>query len=70
MRKFRGNNYMKGRISHQFPTYVESGAIKFEKGEKRNTCIIEIDEKNIEKRKLDYIYNKLIPINREIKEDK
>ena len=66
MRRFRGNNNMKGRIQQQLPNYIESGAIQFEKGEKRNTCIITINEKMIDDYELQYMYKTLIPTNREI----
>lgn len=47
--------------------YVSNGAIQFEQGKKRNTCIITIDESRIEPIDLKYLYNKLIPERREIK---
>lgn len=67
IRKFNGNNYMKGRISWQLEKYVDNGAIKFEDGAKRNTCIIIVDESQMDTRSIRYMYNKLIPIGREIK---
>lgn len=67
IRKFNGNYYMKGRLSQQLSMFVHSGAIKFEKGTKRNTCIIIIDESKVGTLHLKYMYNKLIPASREIK---
>lgn len=68
IRKFRGNNVMKGNISFQMQLFIKSGAIKFEKGERRNTCIIIVNESKIPKIELDYMYSKLLPKNREIVE--
>ena len=68
IKKFNANNVMKGRIAWQMQMFCNSGAIKFEKGAKRNTCIVIVDESQIEKRELDYLYEKLLPKNREIKE--
>jgi hypothetical protein len=67
IKKFNGNNAMKGRIQWQMQMFCNSGAITFEKGAKRNTCIIIVDESKIEKRELDYLYSCLIPKGREIK---
>jgi len=66
VRKFRGTHYMKGQIDWQMQMFVKSGAIKFEKGERRNTCIIIVDESKMPKRELDYLYSKLLPKSREI----
>lgn len=67
IRKFRGNHAIQGRIAWQMQMFVRNGAIKFEKGEKRNTCIIIVDESKISpKRELDYLYSALIPKGREI----
>lgn len=66
IRKFRGNNVMKGNVSFQMQLFVKSGAITFEKGERRNTCIIIVDESRIPRSELDYMYEKLLPSNREI----
>ena len=66
IRKFNGNNYMKGQISWQLSPFVNSGAIKFEKGAKRNTCIIIVDESKIDPVELKYMYDKLVPVSREI----
>lgn len=69
IRKFNGNNFMKGRISMQFMQFVNDGTIQFEKGKNRNTCIITVDESKIDPINLKYMYNKLIPIEREIIEE-
>lgn len=61
IRRFKGNNAIKGRIIWQMKMFVNNGAIKFENGEKRNTCIIIIDESKIPQRELNYLYTKLIP---------
>jgi len=61
IRKFRGSNVMKGRISWQMGMFVNSGAIKFEKGEKRSTCIIIVDESKMPQREINYLYKALIP---------
>lgn len=66
IRKFNGNNVMKGKITWQLSAFVKLGAITFEKGAKRNTCIITVDESKIDKINLDYMYKVLLPINREI----
>lgn len=67
MRKFRINNYMKGRIKFQMEHLIESGAIEFEKVN-RNTGVVVIHEDLIDdKYELEYIYRTLIPMNREIK---
>lgn len=39
IRKFRGNNVMKGRISWQMGMFVNIGAIKFEKGKKETLAL-------------------------------
>lgn len=67
IRKFNGNNVMKGKISWQLSTFVRLGAITFEKGAKRNTCIIIVDESKIDKQNLDYMYKYLVSEGREIK---
>lgn len=61
IRKFRGNNVMKGRIDWQMKMFVNSDAIKFDNGKKRNTCIIIVDESKIPKREINYLYKVLIP---------
>lgn len=61
VRKFRANNAIKGRVAWQMQMFVNSGAISFEKGEKRNTCFIIVNESQIESRELDYLYSNLIP---------
>lgn len=61
IRKFKGNNAIKGRITWQMKMFVNSGAIKFEKDEKRNTCITIIDESKMPQRELNYLYTNLIP---------
>lgn len=66
IRKFRGNNPIKGRIQWQMQMFVKNGGIKFEKGERRNTCIIIVDESKLPKRELDYLYTQLLPKGREI----
>ena len=66
IRKFNGNNVMKGQITWQLNMFVKTGAIKFEKGAKRNTCIIIVDESKIDTMNLKYMYKKLIPVSREI----
>jgi hypothetical protein len=67
IRKFNGNHAIKGRIQWQMQMFCNSGAITFEKGAKRNTCIIIVDESKISpKRELDYLYSHLIPKGREI----
>lgn len=68
IRKFNGNNYMQGRIKAQMRNYLNKG-ITFEKGAKRNTCIIIIDESKIPYHELKYMYKMLVPVNREIKEN-
>lgn len=35
IRKFKGNNAIQGRIAWQMGMFVNNGAIKFEKGEKK-----------------------------------
>lgn len=67
IRKFRANNYLKGRIIAQMEHYIQSEAIQFESGNTRNTCIVSVDESKIESYELEYIYKTLIPVNREIK---
>lgn len=66
MRKFNCNNHLKGRIIAQMQHFIDNKAIQFEKGLKRNTCIVIIDESKIEDYELQYMYQTLIPINREI----
>lgn len=66
MRRFRANNHLKGRIQAQMPHYIDSKAIQFENGNSRNSCIIVIDESKIEEYELSYMYQTLIPTNREI----
>lgn len=70
IRKFNGNNFMKGQITQQLSQFVNDGVIQFEKGEKRNTCIIIVDESKIDTTNLKYMYKKLIPEEREVKEAK
>lgn len=71
IRKFYCNNYLKGRIISQMQHYIDSQAIQFEVGNNRNTCIVTINEDKIQdKHELDYIYKKLVPTNREIKEER
>ena len=67
IRKFNGNNVMKGRIAWQMQMFVNNGGISFEKGAKRNTCIIIVDESKITTHELKYLYAQLLPENREIK---
>jgi hypothetical protein len=67
IRKFNGNHTMKGNISWQLASFVNDGTIQFEKGLKRNTCIIVVNESKIDQTNLKYMYNKLIPVEREIK---
>lgn len=68
IKKFHATNYMKGQINWQLPQLVNDGAIKFEKGSSRNKSIIIIDESKINPMNLKYIYSKLIPANREIRD--
>jgi hypothetical protein len=65
VRKFNGNNFMKGRIEWQLATFIGNG-ITFEKGTKRNTCIIVVDESKIDTTNLKYLCGTLIPKGREI----
>jgi hypothetical protein len=65
IRKFNGNNFMVGRIGMQLPNFIGNG-ITFEKGAKRNTFIVTVDESKIDITNLKYMYNKLIPVEREI----
>lgn len=67
MRKFNGNNVIKGRVQMQMPMYIKSGAISFEKGTRRNTCIIIIDERKIPKSEVSYLIEYVLGANREIK---
>lgn len=67
IRKFNANNAMKGRITWQMGEHAKNGAITFEKGAKRNTCIVTVKEEMIDKQNLDYMYQYLLPQNREIK---
>jgi hypothetical protein len=60
---------MKGRISQQLSMYVNDGTIQFEKGKNKNTCIITVDESRIDPTNIKYMYNKLIPEEREIIEN-
>ena len=67
IRKFRINNYLKGRILAQMENYINNGSIQFEKGKNKNTGIVSIDETRIDKYDLQYMYKTLVPVNREIK---
>jgi len=66
VRRFRINHAIQGRVAWQMAMFVNSGAIKFEKGEKRNTSIAIVNESKIPKIELDYLYSKLLTKNREI----
>lgn len=66
IRKFKANNYLKGRIIAQMEHYIQSEAIRFESGSTRNTCIILVNESKIKPYELEYMYKTLIPVNREI----
>lgn len=66
IRKFNGNHAMKGRIQWQMQMFCNSGAITFEKGAKRNTCIIIVDESKIDSINLKYLYSTLVSKGREI----
>ncbi|MEL3959375.1 hypothetical protein NST17_19670 [Caldifermentibacillus hisashii] len=68
IKKFHATNYMKGQIQWQLPQLVNDGSIMFEKGTSRNKYIIIIDETKIDHRNLKYLYDKLIPANREIRD--
>lgn len=68
IRKFHATNYMKGQIQWQLPQLVNDGSIMFEKGTSRNKCIIILDESKIDPMNLKYIYSKLIPASREIRD--
>lgn len=68
IRKFNANNAMKGRIIWQMGTLATDGAITFEKGAKRNTCIVIVNESMVDTMNLKYLYGALLPENREIKE--
>lgn len=68
IRKFNINNVMKGKITWQMGTLATNGAITFEKGEKRNTCIAIVDESKVDTLNLKYLYGALLPESREIKE--
>jgi hypothetical protein len=66
IRKFNANNFMVGRIGMQLPNFIGNG-ISFEKGAKRNTFIVTVNENKIDTINLKYLYAKLLPENREIK---
>jgi len=66
IKKFHCNNHLKGRIQAQMEHYIQDRAIQFEKGSKRNTCIVIIDESKVDEYELSYMYQTLIPTNREI----
>ena len=68
IRRFNANNYMKGQITWQMGEFARNGAITFEKGAKRNTCIVTVDESMVDERELKYLYSTLLPENKEIKE--
>lgn len=77
IRKFNINNNQKGRVMFQMEQLVLENAIQFEKGAKRNTCIMIVDEdmvREIDSRdmgissvvnSLKYLYS-LVNENREI----
>lgn len=67
IRRFNANNVMKGKIVWQMGTLATNGAITFEKGEKRNTCIVTVNEEMVDTMNLKYLYSALLPENREIK---
>lgn len=50
----------------QMRNYISRGAISFEKGAKRNTCIVVVNEDKIPLHERKYMYKMLIPENREI----
>lgn len=67
VRRFRGNNYMKGRIELELQPFCRSGAIEFRERKDRNTCIIIVKEHRIDDVELRYLYKHIINENREIK---
>ncbi|MER2008826.1 MAG: hypothetical protein ABS939_15350 [Psychrobacillus sp.] len=67
IRKFNANNVMKGNITWQMGVLAKNGAITFEKGARRNTCIVIVNESMIDSINLKYLYSKLLPESREIK---
>lgn len=68
IRRFNANNAMKGKITWQMGELATNGAITFEKGAKRNTCIVTVDESKVDTMNLKYLYGALLPESREIKE--
>lgn len=67
IRRFYCNNHLKGRIQAQMKHYIQDKAIQFERGSKRNICIVIVDESKInDEYELSYMYQTLIPTNREI----
>ena len=66
IRRFRINNYLKGRILAQMEHYINDGSIQFGGGKNKNAGVVIIDEGCIDAYELEYMYKTLIPINREI----
>lgn len=64
IRRFKCNNYIKGRIQSEFPHFINNGAISIMQKD-INKCVILINENRIGKMDLKYIYTTLISESRE-----